>query len=352
MMYNYLNGQAFSFAQILHEDGNKMSDKPNNKARKVCAALTVVVSIGIFLISMLQMNTYKKLKNNCTAEITGIVSDEYDDKREIQVESDGIFKTQKIETGLGIENRGEKIIIHYDPENPDTYYISNDVKNYRAAAVFGYAAGGFLLLFLAFISKVSNKNPKSTELPKYIHFDSDYCTFLFDDGDPGYEAEIKWEWNKLKTCSIYFDIDEVPENPRKSYLEMVKEKLAGEENVNLEINELIDRFPELKEIKPNKCYRELEKYISDGERTDCEIKNFIADYFLFKTDLIKSGSTKESLMDGIDLWSISAYRNGNVEFSADTSGIYVSDLRIVIRPDGKKEVRYENYENEEFCDII
>ena len=79
----------------------------------------------------------------------------------------------------------------------------------------------------------------------------------------------------------------------------------------------------------------------------------MADYFLRKPALIKEGSTEQELMDGIELSFIGAYRGGNTEFSIYfAENIYVTDLHIIVLPDGQKEISYMNYDREKVREAL
>ena len=100
-------------------------------------------------------------------------------------------------------------------------------------------------------------------------------------------------------------------------------------------------LPEFEDVRPGKCYRKLESILSDRQRIDTEIREAIAEHFIFKPDLIKENSTMEDLMKGISISFITVYRNGVIEYGIfDAGDIYVDDLVVVIKEDGSKDIKY------------
>lgn len=60
---------------------------------------------------------------------------------------------------------------------------------------------------------------------------------------------------------------------------------------DLEFEKLVQVLPEFEDVRPGKCYRKLEPILSDRQRIDTEIREAIADHFIFQPDLIKENST-------------------------------------------------------------
>ena len=175
-----------------------------------------------------------------------------------------------------------------------------------------------------------------------IYFDTGYGRFLFDHtGTVGYECNIKWEWNLIDDSIVtaYFDTDRRPAAPKEGYYGMIEKALIDKGPIDPDISKLI---PSLKEIQPGKCYRKLEKLLLYGERTDREVKKIIADCFLSEPGFNEEGFSEQEIMDGIELLSISVYRNGSEEYGLfyDTDKEFI-DLRLVITAGGKKELHYK-----------
>ena len=208
-----------------------------------------------------------------------------------------------VNVGRGhIKYSAERTIIHYDPKAPDKYYIGDEVENKRSSAVFAYAASGLMIVFAAFIILIAMRPQKQT--PKQcIYFDTPYCRFLFvDRGDIGYEGEIEWNLNLAgeKRITAFFETDASAAAPRK----------------------------QLRAIQPGKCYSRLEKILSDKERIDHDVKKLVADYFLFRPELIKENASEQELVDDMELSYIGVCRNGDTEFDLYSArNIYVEDLR-------------------------
>ena len=206
----------------------------------------------------------------------------------------------------------------------------------------------FVMVILPIILTKQNNKELRQNCTKHIRFDTSFCSFLLEDrGEIGYEGEIEWEYNpgKDKKVGLFFETDNPVKPPEGGYagLAMVQSEYTGVSD--LEIEKLVQVIPKFEEIRPGKCYHRLESILSDRKRIDTEIRQAIADYFLPKTDLIKENATRQELMDGIGLSLISVYRNGVTEYDIfDTEGIYVDDLKVVIKEDGIREIHYKSLE--------
>ena len=341
-----------------------MKSNPSKKAVIFCLILTITASVILFLAGFGQRLIYKDLKNNCTAEVTGKVVNEsrgylrdLDDAeskyltgkhwRHIEVEPDGRFRLRHLYCNAGPEHKGDKIIIHYDPNDPNNYYISDHVDTYKAASIFSFAASGLMLALSIFIITVSYKRSKAAKDKdrNRIYFDTGYGRFLFDHtGTVGYECDIKWEWNLIDDSIVtaFFDTDRHPTVPQEGYNGMIEKALIDKGPIDLDINKLITEIPSLKEIQPGKCYRKLEKLLLYGERTDRDVKKAVANCLLSEPGFIEEGASEQDIIDRIELLSISVYRNGSEEYGLfyDTDTEFI-DLRLVITAGGKKELHYK-----------
>ena len=120
------------------------------------------------------MSVYRSLKDKCTSYVTGTVvyegtgriddTDKPENKyasgeywRQIQVETDGVFELDNIYAKRGAEKKGDSITIHYDPNDPDNYYIGDGADDYKTTAVIIFAADGFLILLTIFIMVKSGR---------------------------------------------------------------------------------------------------------------------------------------------------------------------------------------------------
>lgn len=206
----------------------------------------------------------------------------------------------------------------------------------------------FVMVILPIIlTKQYNKELRQN-CTKHIRFDTTFCSFLLEDrGEIGYEGEIEWKYNpgNDKKVGLFFETDNPVTPPEGGYagLAMIQSEYTGVSD--LEIEKLVQVIPKFEEIRPGKCYHRLESILSDRKRIDTEIRQAVADYFLPKPDLIAENATRQELMDGISLSLISVYRNGITEYDIfDTEGIYVDDLKVVVKEDGTREICYKSLE--------
>lgn len=142
------------------------------KAESFCLVLIIVSAIVFFLAGKWQTGIYTKLKKSCTAQVFGTVVNESKDRgvlksrasaenkyltskywRHIEVETDGVFRLRHIYTNVGAEHKGDRIVIHYDPNDPDNYYPGDKADDYKTAAVFAYGASGLMIVTALFLLK-------------------------------------------------------------------------------------------------------------------------------------------------------------------------------------------------------
>lgn len=120
----------------------------------VLSALLLSLSVFSFCSSLSK-------KENCTATVYGTVSYIRVDRQNkwryqngkkerytettmttyISVETDGVFTKDTIITSKKMKT-GDKVVINYDPDNPNTYYLNNDTGEF----IFLPMIGIFLLL--------------------------------------------------------------------------------------------------------------------------------------------------------------------------------------------------------------
>lgn len=105
------------------------------------------------------------LKKKCTVEIKGIIVAErsgpkYPDRShpknkylwgrgitDIYVETDGIFKYDKLSAGAGVGEIGDEVIIRYDPNDPDEYYFVGYYGLDRTNAAFAWGLSGIMIIW-------------------------------------------------------------------------------------------------------------------------------------------------------------------------------------------------------------
>ena len=129
---------------------------------------------------------------SCTKTVTGIVESEHDggatwERHDvagkylrsgkegrhwitIHVNTDGIFKHTKLYAARGYGGEGDRLIIHYNPEDPDEYYIGDidNLNGYSVALVMFVIAGIMFVLsvFLMFFLGDKVENEEETEEEK------------------------------------------------------------------------------------------------------------------------------------------------------------------------------------------
>ena len=304
----------------------EMSPPPSAKAKLICVLLAAALGLISFICGMIEMNIYRSMTGSCTAQVTGVV----DNKAQgtihrsdpavtkyltsldrdhhwihISVETDGVFKTSEIYADVSTEQKGDTVMIHYDPNDPGEYYIGSRVEKYKSYAVTlkvisGLIAAGAILLAWA----VFRKKPEPVEDDGRKHYDSEFGRFRFVEGsDHGYECDIRWAGKE--SITVYFDTDT------------------------------------LRTEEPGECYSRLRKHLLDKKYTDSEVKKRIARYFAGKSELTREGAQEEELIAEMELFHIGSYRNGSIEFSIDTvTKICADDIRLVYKPGGRKEICY------------
>ncbi|MCR4645793.1 MAG: hypothetical protein K5695_10375 [Oscillospiraceae bacterium] len=152
----------------------KQNPKPS-KAKILCVVMTASFAVLCLLLGIWQTRLYTGLKNSCTSEITGIVTDtpkNYSRFLRIRIGTDGEtspLKSRELYVKVRGADEGDRVRIHYAPAQPDAYYIS-DVENVRimhlsdsinaprSNSIFAYGASGFMFavsLFLIFLIRKS-----------------------------------------------------------------------------------------------------------------------------------------------------------------------------------------------------
>lgn len=206
----------------------------------------------------------------------------------------------------------------------------------------------FVMVILPIILTKKYNKEQEQKAKKYIHFDTSFGKFLWDDQpDSGYEAGIEWEFNPDhdKTCYLFFDTDKPARILEGGYEKLAMDKADPAGDIDLEITRLAKRWPEFAEILPGKCYRKLESILSDKKRIDTEIREAVVDHFWFKPDLIKENATRKELMDGLTISCITVSRDGTVQYCIYyAKDIYVEDLEVIVKEDGSKDIKYNTYD--------
>lgn len=171
-----------------------MENTSSLKAKVICVIITFVLSVVILLAAIWQLSIYTDLTTNCTAEISGIVDQKSKgrvssidpaDTRYLSSNSrkkywihikvkpaeddPGTFRIKTIYADNGPEKVGDLLTIHYSPDEPDKYYISDRVDYYKTAAIFAFAMsaavfiGAILLAVYVYRSNRSKKLKEAAE---------------------------------------------------------------------------------------------------------------------------------------------------------------------------------------------
>ena len=139
---------------------------------KIFAVILTLVSAAVFLSIGLCVKAYcKKLETHCTADVSGIVVHEGSGPlsgvdpaciagissnkhwRKIKVETDGKFTLNTVYDRPGAEHKDDWIIIHYNPDAPENYYVGDRLGDLKAAKTAAYIAGALSLLMGFFAAK-------------------------------------------------------------------------------------------------------------------------------------------------------------------------------------------------------
>ena len=159
--------------------------------------------------------------------------------------------------------------------------------------------------------KKKEEKPEKAQ-PEKIKFDSPLGTFTYINNpganEFGYEGYIQWYAGSIEDdiTTAYIDTDS-PESTQAGL-----------------------------------CYARLEGLFADRDRVEAEMTERIADYFLAKPDMVSQGSSKRSIMDGLELYWLGVFRNGDTQFSYDTAGVYANDITVTIHADGSREIEYRS----------
>jgi hypothetical protein len=130
-------------------------------------------AIILIITGLWDMSKYNRLKNNCTAEVSGVVdmisegerksydyldttylSEDASEWIHIRVVNDdplNSFYAKNIYANVGKEKLEEIVTIHYDPHNPKDYYIADRVNSYKSEAIALFVLSGLFLLGVVLI---------------------------------------------------------------------------------------------------------------------------------------------------------------------------------------------------------
>ena len=134
---------------------------------------TLLIALIFGFIACLELRFYKQLKNDYTAEIIGFVDREGEGllrgKKqttegrylgtgksgrywvEIKVNTDDKFKINTLYAGRGYGREGDKLVIHYNPENPEDYYIEGYLEETKYTVITLFVIAGIPLALSIFL---------------------------------------------------------------------------------------------------------------------------------------------------------------------------------------------------------
>lgn len=165
---------------------NKKSAKPSKKKGVTLLTIMVIFALMIALIGVVELMSYKEIKKDCSATTTGIVDyegtgdthkeDTVEGKylstgkykkyyNKIIVKTDGRFNIETLYTGQGYGDEGDELVIYYNPDDPDEYYIDDYPSTIMGTAVTMFVLGG-IMLALAVILKIFVDKKEDTEAEK------------------------------------------------------------------------------------------------------------------------------------------------------------------------------------------
>ena len=112
------------------------------------------------------------------------------------------------------------------------------------------------------------------------------------------------------------------------------------------------KYP-IETLDANICYARLENMLSGREDMNYEIRKSMTDYFLSRPELVSESSTEAEIFNGFVATWLGIFRNGEIQLSFNNDGIYAGDIEVLLKADGTKEIKYDNYHNhEKQCDNL
>lgn len=140
--------------------------------------MTFLAALIFAVIGIIEIRIYRTTKADCTAATEGAVVFEGNSRqrnldpvesryltskkawRQIEIETESAFRHKRLYADASVGQKGDRVIIHFDPDDPDTYYLNDGVNHYRTTAVIGFAAGGLMLCLTVFLIYLIVRPPK------------------------------------------------------------------------------------------------------------------------------------------------------------------------------------------------
>lgn len=167
---------------------NRKKRSGKNKEEIFVPVLSLVFAAIFFILGACSWYYDKIMTEQCTAEITGVVVRHgegrlsnvdpvagkyapsqvikigrkrvyWRDKirrkrvywREIKVETDGKFRHKTLYAATNAGNEGDEVIIRYDPDDPDEYYIESSFKEEKGVMVFFFVVCGSMIVLSIYL---------------------------------------------------------------------------------------------------------------------------------------------------------------------------------------------------------
>ena len=144
------------------------TDKSTNKKEKnreiYIPTLTIILMLLFGIPGLIALHSYRTTLRDCSSEVTGFIEDEHrgnggsimltvegkyvDSKAtrylSIIVNTDDRFQHECVYVDFG--NVGDKVTIHYNPNDPDDYYIDDRINSFDVAVVLLVIGGAMFAL--------------------------------------------------------------------------------------------------------------------------------------------------------------------------------------------------------------
>ncbi|MBR1862731.1 MAG: hypothetical protein IJ806_01415 [Ruminococcus sp.] len=168
-----------------------MDENVGIKAKIFCVLLILSMSAVCFLAAWYKFGQYNDLIENCTSEVTGVVTDichgsiyyQYGERYlkktsrtaaqrlymtiEVNTDpaSDGSFKQKTLYETADETKVGQEVTIHYSPDDPDLYYLNEKVCDDRITGIVVAVIGVFVFIgaVLLTVFFVRNSHWKAAE---------------------------------------------------------------------------------------------------------------------------------------------------------------------------------------------
>ena len=141
--------------------------KPNKKKRELYIPTFSIILMLLFGVpGLFALYSYRSTLRDCSSEVTGIIEDEHSGnggskKQSVEgkylnmdahqhvsiiVNTDDKFLHTYIYASKSFGNVGDKVVIHYNPNDPDEYYIDDYIYAFDVAMVLLVIGGAMLVL--------------------------------------------------------------------------------------------------------------------------------------------------------------------------------------------------------------